>query len=221
MARTGVKPSAQSAPSRLWRVRDKDLAKATSELFRTPFDIWASVIQHRPEFVTGSVLDPSAGNGDLIALITGAGYLADHKIYDIREAEMVTWRSRCLYMVTDAEIANFMDARQDRWFDNAMTNPPFTIATDFVEKMLTWVRPGGHVTVLQATNWLSGQERCAWFQTVPFFEQIVIPWRPTFTIEKPDDLYSPFQFAYGFSLYTFKRGYEGKASISFLPELHA
>ncbi len=226
MSRTGKMATAQSAPSRLWRAKDKAQAKATKELFRTPWDVWASFIQTYPEFVNGAVLDPCAGDATFHWLLTTSGNLSNHKIYDIRPVELQTWRERGLYRVLDAEVGDFLDAKQDRWYDNAVTNPPFSLACEFVEKMLTWVRPGGHVAVLSAVNWLGGQDRATWFQTMPFYELVVIPWRPTFTHERaataelPFEPFRPFTFAYNFGLFCFKKGYKGKPSISFLPELH-
>jgi hypothetical protein len=49
-------------------------------------------------------------------------------------------------------------------YDMAITNPPFNIALDVIQKCLTLVNGGGWVIMLLRLNFFGSQERSAWFK---------------------------------------------------------
>ena len=58
----------------------------------------------------------------------------------------------------------FTNLGQDRPYDMAITNPPFNIAIDVIQKCLREVAIGGWVIMLLRLNFYGSQERSAWFK---------------------------------------------------------
>lgn len=48
-------------------------------------------------------------------------------------------------------------------FDLAITNPPFSLALDFIEKSMTVVKPGGFVVMLLRLNFFGSEDRNSFF----------------------------------------------------------
>lgn len=209
----------KAAPSQIWRKRNsKALAQAKGELFRTEMAVYETLFHHYPHVVEGCVLDPSAGDGRWISAVMRNGNFSEHMVCDINPAEQQTWQAEGLTDLLGPEncvTGNWLAQRQTRWFDCMVTNPPFSLSIEFVEKALQWVRPGGFVTVLQRANWIGTQERSNWFRNMPLYEQVVIPYRVAFTHIK-DGKEQKFVFAYEFCLYTFRRGHTSKPVTSWL-----
>lgn len=67
--------------------------------------------------------------------------------------------------------------------DLILTNPPFTISTEFLDKSLTEARC---VIYLQRLNWLGAQKRRAWWQDKLPTHLFVLSERPKFCNGKTD-----------------------------------
>jgi len=73
---------------------------------------------------------------------------------DVRLDSRAQWKEDYLFR-------NFGNVHQ---YDMAITNPPFNIALDVIQKALAEVKAGGWVIMLLRLNFFGSQERSAWFQ---------------------------------------------------------
>jgi hypothetical protein len=113
-----------------------------------------------------SILDPCAGGDDKTemaypkALRDGAARgLPGWPV--ISSLTTVDWRqdSRAEYKGVD-----FLMWNSPHTFDMAITNPPFAIAQEIIERCFQVVRPGGLVVMLLRLNFFGGEGRNEWWQ---------------------------------------------------------
>lgn len=86
-----------------------------------------------------------------------------------------------------------------------ITNPPFNIAQEIIEKALEDVVKGGEVIMLLRLNFLGAQKRKQFWQNAPLKHVYVLSKRPCFINGKSDSI----EYAW----FIFERGYEGVATI--------
>lgn len=95
----------------------------------------------RVEPFFGSIHDPACGGGNIPRVCRAAGY-------DATGADLVDRGG--------GEVRNFLtDTRE---YDNIVSNPPFSIATEFTLNALR-AAPKGKVCILQRLAWLEGRAR--------------------------------------------------------------
>ncbi|MGL4355718.1 MAG: DNA methyltransferase [Aeromonas popoffii] len=72
-----------------------------------------------------------------------------------------------------------------RKFDVIITNPPFSLSTEFLRKCKSLLAPGGTLIFLQRVNWLGSKKRVRFWQEVgmPSKSPILVP-RPKFDKSK-------------------------------------
>lgn len=106
------------------------------------------------------VIDPCAG-GDAVHEMSYPVALKNYSQWNISDLETLDVRldSRA-NIKTDFLFWNPMTVR-----DVAITNPPFNIALDVIQKCLREVRGGGLVIMLLRLNFFGSQERSAWFKS--------------------------------------------------------
>ena len=86
-----------------------------------------------------------------------------------------------------------------------MTNPPFNIAQQIIERALDDVIEGGEVIMLLRLNFLGAQKRKQFWQDTPLKHVFVLSKRPCFINGKSDSI----EYAW----FVWQDGYEGKATI--------
>ena len=92
---------------------------------------------------------------------------------------------------------NFLESRGVGDYGVVITNPPFNISIDFVNKALEHVCPGGYVVMLQRLNWLGTKDRKAFWDTAPLQSVYVHSKRPSFFPDKKgktDSINTPIVF---------------------------
>lgn len=100
--------------------------------------------------------------------------------------------------------------------DNVVTNPPFTLAKEFVEKGLeaTKHKPGGKVIMLCKLVFLEGQKRKAFFESTPLARVHVFSKRVQFYREGEKGKLGTSMMC--FAWFVWEHGHEGPPSISWL-----
>lgn len=141
------------------------------------------------------VLEPCAGN---LAIVRALGGCDEHVIYtnDINP---------------DAPTQTHQDYRTltiypHHWIETIVTNPPFNIAQEIIEKALVDVVDGGEVIMLLRLNFLGSQKRKAFWDSAPLKHIYILSKRPSFTKDGKTD-----SIEYMWAV--FERGYTGKATI--------
>lgn len=112
-----------------------------------------------PGALTGNILDPCAG-GDERRPMSYPTALQNHGI-DQRKITTVDIRQNSPAQIT----ADYTKYNFNKKFDAIITNPPFSIALEIIEKSLEDVKEGGIVAMLLRLNFFGSKNR------KPFWEQ--------------------------------------------------
>ena len=107
--------------------------RSVGDLYETPYSMTAQLFENEFFDHRGSVLEPAAGNGAMVAILQN--YFRDLTHYDI-ETDFLT---------------------ESRQFDYVITNPPYRLADEFVEKAREVTRH--KFAFLLRINFLSGENR--------------------------------------------------------------
>jgi hypothetical protein len=204
------------------RPKNKKLIKhITKELFRTPRNAYLALYKHYPFLIKGRCLDPSAGDGRWIEDIIALGNTNKHRIYDIRKSEYKTWKRKGLVKTLGKSNCiicdNWLDEEKPPYrYDSIITNPPFSLAEQFVTKSLHWVKPGGKISILQRLNWLGTQKRSIWLKSMPLKYVIVISKRITWELDgKEKNNTDNVEYAF----FVFQKNFMGKPTVKWLKPL--
>lgn len=131
-----------------------------NEVYRTPATAFTPLLDYRPDWFEGVGFDPSAGDGRMIAEIVRRGNEGPHHLNDIRAEEEILM----LTNVWNAHITigDYLANPVQPVVDFTITNPPFTLAADFVKKARTHTT--GPICILQSVAWQSTYKRSLWLK---------------------------------------------------------
>ena len=123
------------------------------------------------------ILEPSAGNGQIIKALREGGY--DNRIdaVELRPEERGTLEA----LADNVTIGSFFDYEPDCGYDVIIGNPPYSLALDFINKSLELLHPGGLLILLLRTNFLESEKRFKWWQEHPLSGLYTLHKRPSFT----------------------------------------
>ena len=153
-----------------------------------------------PEYTTQSLLDvhdirypvlePCAGNLAIVNM------LEPRKVYsiDIDEAMPVMWHG------------DYLTRKILPQCETVITNPPFNIAQEVIEKALTHTIDGCEIIMLLRLNFLGSKKRKPFWDSAPLKHIYVLSKRPSFTKDGKTD-------SIEYMWCVFERGYKGKATI--------
>lgn len=203
-----------SAKTRHRPLNSKQLQKATNETFRTPVAYWEQLFESFPFLAKGSILDPSAGDGRMHMCLPKN---SRHMIIDIKKRERINWKKHRLHKKVPLErqiIGNFLEIKPRKHkFNAVISNPPFSIARDFVDHGLKFVDTGGYIVMLHRIGWIGTIDRSYWLNESCLKYMIVITKRPVWEIDGRDNNRAD-NIDYAF--YVFKKGYNRGARIKWL-----
>lgn len=104
------------------------------------------------EQFSSPILEPSCGEGHISRQLIAHGY------------EVV---SRDLVDRGYGEVADFLFFNNEQWDGDIITNPPYALAQEFVEKALQMVQPGHKVAMFLKLTFLAGKSRREMFKNTP------------------------------------------------------
>ena len=109
------------------------------------------------------ILEPSAGNGQIVRVLREGGY--DNRIdaVELRPEERGTLEA----LADNVTIGSFFDYEPDCGYDVIIGNPPYSLALDFINKSLELLHPGGLLIFPLRTNFLESEKRFKWWQEHP------------------------------------------------------
>jgi hypothetical protein len=149
------------------------------EVFRTPLYSLTPLLDYRPEWFTGSGYDPAAGDGRMIREIIKRGNPGPHFVNDIREEEAAKLQD--CGTVTNADYLRMADLPR---CDFLVTNPPFTLAMEFVEKAKAHI--SGPICILQSIAWQATKKRSEWLRRAGLAYVLNLPRRPKWEVDTGD-----------------------------------
>ena len=148
------------------------------DFYSTPEWCTKALFQHVDELRTRPVLDPCAGDGAILN-VARAYRLETHGI-ELRDVPkpigVQAWSPSC-----DAlELArNLSGVGRSPYRDcNLVTNPPYSLAQDFID---AWRDKARLSAWLLRLNFLGSQKRAAWLRACPPSRVLILPRRPSFT----------------------------------------
>lgn len=151
------------------------------DAYETPVWVVRTLLQN-VALPGGRWLEPCAGDGAIIRAVNGFVPSISWTAYEIRPgcgaslANLIGW--------TNVAIADFLDVQPKRigGYDVILTNPPFSLAAEFVNACLPL---SNCVVFLQRLNFLGGASRAPfWRSHMP--DVYVLPNRPSFVHGRTD-----------------------------------
>lgn len=146
------------------------------------------------------VLDPAAG-GDIQHVMSYPEALHGENF------KLITIDSRDDSLAEIIE--NYLDITFDTPFDLIITNPPFALGLDFVEKALRDVKDGGYVIMLLRLNFFGSKARNEWLKENMPYEVYVHSKRMSFTDNGKTD---SIEYAH----FVWKKGYNPESTRLYL-----
>ena len=125
----------------------------------------------------GTILEPGAGNGNIIKALREKGYTNHITAIELRKDES----DRLTDLADRTIIADFLTYESNQKYDVIIGNPPYTLAQEFIDRSLDLLNPGGRLIFLLRTNFLESKKRFSWWQDKPPTKLFVLSKRPSFT----------------------------------------
>lgn len=157
----------------------------------------------------GSILEPSAGEGHISVVLKER-----YPDSEIISTDLVHRKDK--FNVGIEGGIDFLNHEFNRIFDNVITNPPFKLAKEFIEKALSI--SNNKVIMFAKIQLLEGKDRREMFSKFPpkyvyVFSKRVNPLRNG---EELDENGKPWASTMCFAWYVWEKGYEGEPIIRWL-----
>ena len=152
---------------------------------RKPHDFYATPIDCVENFINnygidrikGNILEPSAGNGNIIQSIKDFGYLNNITALEIREEE----RDNLTQISDKVIIDNFLEWEADKDYDIIIGNRRYTYAREIIEKCFKIANKNTVIIMLLRTAFLESKSRYEFWQQHPLSGLYTLSKRPSFT----------------------------------------
>lgn len=133
--------------------------------------------QWKPRTRIRRILEPCAGSGAMLRELRGHWSLAQIDATDIDPRTRMAKRADIL---DPASMADALGRDAIGSYDLIITNPPFILAQEMLDRSLELVRRGGLVVLLLRLGFLESSRRNVWWRTRMPREVWVLPSRPRF-----------------------------------------
>lgn len=141
------------------------------DFYPTPEEVVDKLISNYDFY--GNVLEPSAGDGIIINKLAQVQEIGNIDAIEIDESHKEKLLNVCDNVVFGDYLQ--MDVGSYDWI---ITNPPFSLAQEFVEKS---INSGANVCMLLRLNFLGSQKRHEFWKKYPPNKILVLSKRPSFT----------------------------------------
>ena len=122
-------------------------------------------------------------------------------------------KSDIIKRIPEAKIIDFM-SYEGTYEGDIITNPPYKIATEFVEKALETVQEGNKIAMFLKLQFLEGQKRKILFEKNPPYKVLVFSKRVSPAKNGDFEKYNNGAIAYAWFIWI--KGYVGKPSIEWI-----
>ncbi len=159
-----------------------------SDFYITPPEVVSNFLGSH-QLQQGNMLEPCAGNGSFIKAIRQAGY--DNHITSIEIFEQ-QYNNLLQYDNNEVLITDFLEWEPNKKYKTIITNPPYSLAMEFLNKSFEIAEEGTEIIMLLRLAFLEGKKRYNFWQKHPVNKLYALSSRPSFTGKGTDAT------AYGF-----------------------
>ena len=146
------------------------------DFYATPISAIEKILQNF-NFDHMTILEPSAGNGNIIKVLREKYIDTNITAMEIREEEKDN-----LQQVSDTVIiGDFLTTEFTDTYDVIIGNPPYSLAKEFMEKCFTVAHENTKIIMLLRTAFLESKARYSFWQQYPLSGLYVLSQRPSFT----------------------------------------
>ena len=125
----------------------------------------------------GDILEPSAGNGNIVKAIRDKGYKNHITSLELRREERGMLNKYSDKVIID----DFLTWKAGKRYKTIIGNPPYSLALDFIKKSLDLLDDDGELIFLLRTALLESKKRYNFWQKNPVNKLYVVSNRPSFT----------------------------------------
>ena len=156
----------------------------------------------------GNFLEPCVGGGHIVDVIKR--YYPDECVYGVDLVD----RGYPNTLVADFLKHDFLGQK----FDNVVTNPPFSLAQEFLEKSMEVVNDGGKIAMFLKIQFLEGAKRREMFKKYPpkyiyVFVKRQAPWNNGSPV---DEKGKPWSSTMCFAWFVWEKGFTGEPVVRWL-----
>lgn len=144
------------------------------------------------------IWEPACGEGHISKVLAAHGY-------EVISTDLI-YRG-----FGDPEPLNFLEETLDGFEGGIITNPPYSVGLQFVERALESVRPGGKVAMFLKVQFLEGKRRGEFFKKSP--PRSVYISRSRLACYKNGDLTTNPESAIAYAWYVWEKGFTGDPVI--------
>lgn len=144
------------------------------------------------------IWEPACGEGHISKVLQAHGY-------EVISTDLV-YRG-----FGDPEPLDFLKETLDGFEGDIITNPPYSVGLEFVQRALESIRPGGKVAMFLKVQFLEGQKRGAFFKDTP--PRTVYISRSRLSCAKNGDFERFPDSAIAYAWYVWEKGFTGDPVI--------
>lgn len=185
----------------------KNRKRIENDYYATPLNTTRAILEK--ELLLGSILEPACGEGHIVKV------LKEYYPYSEIVGTDLIKRKDIFNLGLGGEV-NFLTHDFGRTFDNVITNPPFTLAKEFIEKALQIATD--KVLIFGRIQLLETASRRKLFETTPLKYVYVFSERqaPLPNGKELDENGKAWSSAMCFAWFVWEKGYKGDPVIKFL-----
>lgn len=180
--------------------------RANYDYYATPYQA-TEMLLDEVKF-SGNFLEPCVGGGHIVDVIKR--YYPNECVYGVDIVD----RGYPNTLVADFLKHDFLDKK----FDNVVTNPPFSLAQEFLEKSMEVVNDGGKIAMFLKIQFLEGAKRREMFKKYPpkyiyVFVKRQAPWNNGSPV---DEKGKPWSSTMCFAWFVWEKGFTGEPIVRWL-----
>jgi hypothetical protein len=150
--------------------------RVDADFYPTPISVIQNFLKHH-QIKEGTILEPCAGNGNFIKALREYGYdnhiianeLRDHEINNLSESG-----------ANEIHTYNFLENKISTYPTTIITNPPYSLAEEFVKKCKEQF-PEAEIIMLLRLAFLESKKRFHFWEQHPVNKLYILSQRPSFT----------------------------------------
>ena len=146
------------------------------DFYATPVEVVENFLDNYT-LPKGNILEPSAGNGNIIVALRNRWINSNITALELREEEEKTLKREADEVI----IGNFLEWTPSKEYSVIIGNPPYSLAKEFMEKCFEISNENTVIIMLLRTAFLESKTRYDFWQKHPLSGLYVLSKRPSFT----------------------------------------